>query len=62
MVLVRQRTKLKNRIHANLAKYGLKTDGVTDLFGVRGRQILAERLKELPLQARYATQMLIEEL
>jgi len=35
MVLVRQRTKLKNRIHANLAKYGLRTDGATDLFGVR---------------------------
>ena len=31
--LVRQRTKLKNRIHANLAKRGFKTGGVTDLFG-----------------------------
>lgn len=62
MVLVRQRTKLKNRIHANLAKYGLKTSGVTDLFGVRGRRILAQCLEELPSQTRYATQLLIEEL
>jgi len=62
MVLVRQRTKLKNRIHANLAKYGLKTDGATDLFGVRGRRILDQRLGELPLQTRYATQSLLDEL
>ena len=62
MVLVRQRTKLKNRIHANLAKYGLKTGGVTDLFGVRGRRILARCLEELPSETRYATQSLLEEL
>ena len=59
---LRQRTKLKNRIHANLAKYGLKTGGVTDLFGVRGRRILAKCLGELPSETRYATQSLIEEL
>jgi len=62
MVLVRQRTKLKNRIHANLAKYGLKTGGVTDLFGVRGRRILSRCLEELPSETRYATQSLLEEL
>jgi len=60
MVLVRQRTKLKNRIHANLAKYGLKASGVTDLFGVRGRRVLAKCLGELPSETRYATQCLIE--
>jgi len=62
MVLVRQRTKLKNRIHANLAKYGLKTTEVSDLFGVRGRKILANLLDEFPIQTRYATEALIEEL
>ena len=62
MVLVRQRTKLKNRIHANLAKYGLKTDGVTDLFGARGRRILGQCLEALPSQTRYATQSLLDEL
>jgi len=62
MVLVRQRTKLKNRIHANLAKYGLNTDGATDLFGVRGRRILGQCLEELPVQTRYATESLLDEL
>ena len=38
MVLVRQRTQLKNRIHATLAKYALHDLEVTDLFGVRGRR------------------------
>jgi len=62
MVLVRQRTQLKNRIHANLAKYGLKPSGVTDLFGVRGREILGNLLNEFPTQTRYATEILIENL
>ena len=35
MVLVRQRTQLKNRIHATLAKYALHHLDVSDLFGVR---------------------------
>ena len=62
MVLVKQRTQLKNRIHANLAKYGLKTTEVSDLFGVRGRKILANLLNEFPTQTRYATEILIESL
>jgi transposase len=35
MVLVRQRTQLKNRIHAVLAKYALHDLNVSDLFGSR---------------------------
>ena len=35
MVLVRERTKLKQRIHATLAKYGIHV-GASDLFGVKG--------------------------
>jgi len=62
MVLVGQRTKLKNRIHANLAKYGLTAKGTSDLFGVRGREILEECLAELPPETRYATQCLIDQL
>lgn len=38
-VLVRERTRLKQRIHATLAKCGIQT-GVSDLFGVRGRELL----------------------
>jgi len=62
MVLVRQRTKLKNRIHANLAKYGLTAKGSTDLFGVRGREVLEESLADLPSETQFATRCLIDQL
>jgi transposase len=62
MVLVGQRTRIKNRIHANLAKYGVASGGVSDLFGVRGRVLLKKRLNELPPETRYATERLTEEL
>ena len=48
MVLVAQRTRLKNRIHATLAKYGIPLPDVSDLFGKRGRQELQTRVGELP--------------
>lgn len=62
MVLVGQRTKVKNRIHSNLAKYGVTPIDASDVFGVRGRLLLAKRLGELPLQTRYATERLMDEL
>ena len=40
--LVRQRTRLKNQVHAILHQCGLK-HGCTDLFGRKGRQWLASR-------------------
>lgn len=48
MVLVAQRTRLKNRIHATFSKYGIPLPEVADLFGKRGRQGLQARLGELP--------------
>jgi transposase len=48
MVLVRMRTRLKNRIHATFAKYAIHFEGVSDLFGGVGRKDLEKRLKELP--------------
>ena len=48
MVFVRQRTQLKNRLHATLAKYALHDLAVSDLFGVRGRALLRERFELLP--------------
>lgn len=48
MVFSRIRTKLKNRIHANLAKYNLRIEEVSDIFGKSGRQILEQRIVELP--------------
>jgi len=47
MVLVQQRTRLKNRIHATLTKYGL-LPAVSDLFGRRGRLWLQQQREVLP--------------
>jgi len=62
MVLVRQRTQLKNRIHATLAKYGLHDFEVSDLFGVHGRALWRQRLTLLPPHTAYATQQLLEQI
>jgi len=35
MVFSRQRTQLKNRVHATLSKYGYVVDEVSDAFGKR---------------------------
>jgi len=59
MVLVRQRTQLKNRIHATLAKYALHDTEVTDLFGRRGLTVLRARLAQLPPHTAYATRQLL---
>jgi transposase len=63
MVLVRQRTQLKNRIHATLAKYALhpRVAEVSDLFGGRGRALLRERLALLPPHTAWVTQQLLEQ-
>ena len=52
MALVKVRTMLKNRIHATLAKYAIRIDEVSDLFGVTGRALLERCLKELPPHTR----------
>lgn len=62
MVLVRQRTQLKNRIHATLAKYALHDFEVSDLFGVHGRALLRQRVTLLPPHTAYATQQLLEQI
>jgi len=59
MVLVRQRTQLKNRIPAT--KYALHDLEVSDLFGARGRALLKQRLELLPPCTAYATQQLLEQ-
>ena len=61
MVLVRQRTQLKNRIHATLAKYALHDLEVSDFFGVRGRALLRQRFDLLPTHTAYASQQLLEQ-
>jgi transposase len=61
IVLVRQRPQLKNRIHATLAKYALHDIEVSDLFGVRGRVLLRQRLDRRPPHTAYATQRRLEQ-
>jgi len=56
MVLVRTRTRFKNRIDATLAKYALTVTDVSDLFGTQGRALLADKLAQLPPHTRSANQ------
>jgi transposase len=56
MRLVRIGTGLKNRIHAALDRYGLQSEGYSDLFGTRGRQHLAILLPSLPEHTREAVE------
>lgn len=53
MVLSRQRTRLKNRIHATLAKYGLSVEGASDAFGKRGREQIKQKLAYTPPHTRF---------
>ena len=57
MCLVNQRTRVKNRIHATLAKYALDVRGVSDVFGQRGRVMLEEKVRELPPHTRFTVEM-----
>jgi transposase len=59
MVLVRQRTQLKNRVHATLAKYALAIPAVSDLFGRQGRTWLERHLNELPPHTAFTTQQML---
>jgi transposase len=61
MVLTRQRTQLKNRLQAMLAKHALSVEGVSDIFGKRGEAVLRERIGELPSEARYVAECLLSQ-
>jgi len=64
MVLSVARTRLKNRIHSVLDKYGLQDQfkGISDIFGVKGRVILEQTLAQLPVHTQYTAERLIEQL
>ena len=62
MALTRQRTQLKDRIQATLAKHALAPRETSDQFGKRGLCLLRERVSDLPPQASYATARLLREL
>lgn len=62
MVLVEQRTRLKNRVSATLTKYGLLVKECSDVFGVRGQEELKKLLKQLPHETQCVSQMLLEQI
>ena len=62
MVLSRQRTQLKNRVHATLGKYGFGVEGATDAFGKRGRQLLDKLLPKLPPHTEQALRRVLDQL
>lgn len=57
MFLMRQRTRLKNRIQGALGRYNIQISGVSDVFGVEGRLRLAARLGELPQHTRQSVEL-----
>lgn len=59
-VLVGMRTALKNRIHATFAKYCIEIEGVSDIFGVAGREQIKKRLGELPAETRRTVEQELE--
>ena len=62
MVLSRQRTQLKNRVHATLGKYGYTVEGASDAFGKKGRKIVGELLLKLPPHTQQALGLILNEL
>ena len=62
MVLSKQRTQLKNRIHATIGKYGFKVEGVSDAFGQQGRKILEGLFPKLPIHTQQALRLMLDEL
>jgi transposase len=62
LVLVQQRTRLKNRITATLSKYGAPTIEASDPYGKRARPQLEQRIETLPVQARWVSEQLLGQL
>lgn len=64
MVFANQRTKLKNRIHSVLDKYGLQYEfrGISDIFGKKGRERIHQSIPYLPEQTRYTLEVLLNQL
>ncbi len=62
LVLVAQRTRLKNRLSATLAKWGVPASEYSDPYGKKGRQELAGHLQRLPEQTRWVSEQLLAQL
>jgi transposase len=62
LVFVAQRTRLKNRLTATLAKYGAPPSEYSDAYGKKGRVDLEKRLERLPVQARWVSGQMLAQL
>jgi transposase len=64
MVFSGQRTRLKNRIHSVLDKYGLQNEfvDISDIFGRKGVRVIMYVLKQLPPNTSYTTELLLAQL
>jgi transposase len=64
MVFSRERTRLKNRTHSVLDKYGLQDvfEDISDIFGKKGRRQMDSVFGQLPSHTRYTTELLLEQL
>ena len=62
MVLTQHRARMKNRLLATLAKYGLAIEDCSDNFGVQARAQWEELTPKLPEQTQWCTQLLWEQL
>jgi transposase len=61
MYLVSQRTGLKNRVHAALARYGVVVDA-SDIYGKKGREELAKGMEHFPKHTKFATEVQLAEI
>lgn len=61
MFLVSHRGRLKNRIQAELTKYGVPVRGLSDTFGVRGQRLMRANIELLPPVTRQMTTLLLEQ-
>lgn len=62
LVLVAQRTRLKNRLTATLAKYGAPPSAWSDPYGKGGREELEKQFERLPEQTRWVSGQLLAQL
>lgn len=62
VTMTRQRTRLKNRTTALLAKHNLQVSEYSDAYGRAGRSVLDQRVDQLPEQTRWVAKMQLGQL
>ncbi len=61
MVLVHYRSRLKQRVHSTLDKYGITIEA-SDIFGKKGRALMAEAIDHLPEETRRVTKEFLHQI